>query len=624
MFSIIMPLYNKAQSVEKSIQSVLAQTECAFELIIINDGSTDKSQEIAESITDARIRVIHQDNAGVSAARNRGIQEAKYEHIAFIDADDLWTPVFLTSIQSLINQYPNAGAYATAYQFQTGSENRPARIHGLKSNPMLIDDYFAVASKGDLPVSASGICIPRSVIAQVGNFPEDQQQGEDQDLWARIALAFAIAVHPHPCVYYVLSAENRASMQHIPDQELAYSKNLQQKLDHNQVPNKMCASIARYISGHLLHLAQLNVEAGRSEIASKLLADPRSKKIYHRWMKWWLKSKITTDTSPKQPKIVHLLNDTEMGGIKSVIDSLINSRLAKDFDFRFIKINPKSWRRTAYHADVIMLHYACNWKTIPGLLMLRVMNPGARIIIQEHHYTEAFEQSVPSGSRFRNMLRLNYQLANQVVAVSKGQSRWIAKSGLLARDKLATIPQSRDISSFLQVASKNTATPLVLGAYGRFHPQKGFDLLLKAVAKLPKDRFHLLLAGDGIQNQEIKTLAEGMEQVTLCGPIDDVPAFLSHCDLIVIPSRFEPFGLVCLEAKAAGKPVLVSDIDGLPEQAEACGLSVPAEDVDALYQALISLPGKPLKLWGQHGREMVTGAWERYLDRWHGLLADQG
>lgn len=624
MFSIIMPLYNKAQSVEKSIRSVLAQTECAFELLIVNDGSTDKSPEIAESITDARIRVIHQNNAGVSAARNHGIREAKFEYLAFIDADDLWTPTFLSSIQSLISQYPNAGAYATAYQFQTGIENRPARIHGLQSNPMLMDDYFAVASRGDLPFHTSGICIPRSVIARVGYFPVDQQQGEDQDLWARIALAFSIAVHPEPCVYYVLSAENRASVQHIPDQELAYSKNLQHKLDRNQVPTELSTSIARYISGHLLHLAQLNVEAGRLNTARSLLTDPRSRTIFHRWVKWWVLSRVSDNKGSERPKIVHLLNDTDMGGIKSVIDSLINSRLAKDFDFRFTKINPKSWRRIAYHAEVIMLHYACNWKTIPGLLMLRVKNPGARIIIQEHHYSEAFEQSVPSESRFRNMLRLNYQLVNQVVAVSKGQSRWIAKSRLIPKNKLATIPQSRDISSFLHVPPKSTATPLVLGAYGRFHPQKGFDLLLKAVAKLPKGRFHLLLAGDGIQNREIRTQAEGMEQVTLCGPITDVPAFLSHCDLVVIPSRFEPFGLVCLEAKAAGKPVLVSDIDGLPEQAEACGLSVPAEDVDALYQALISLPGQPLKLWGKCGREMVSDAWELYLDRWHGLLANLG
>ncbi len=622
MFSIIMPLYNKAKEVEDGIKSVLAQTESAFELLIINDGSTDDGPRIAGSIRDSRIRIIHQDNAGVSAARNRGILEAKYDYLAFIDADDLWSPEYLATIKSLIGKYPCAGAFATAYFFQDGKRSRAARIHGLKNKPVLITDYFMVASRGDLPLMPSCTCIPRRVLRQVGMFQEDQKQGEDQDLWARIGLHYSIAVDPACCMRYMQATSNRVSVQSIPKQELPYSSLLQQQLNRGQIPAQKRASVARYIAGHLLHLAQLNLRAGRIQLARSLLADARTRIILSRWFKWWLLSYLVKENKTAKPTIIHLLNDTAMGGIKSVVDSLSQSRLAEEFEFEFVCVKPESWWRKPYEADVIMLHYACNWRTLPGLLLLRLLNPRASLLIQEHHYTASYEHTVPSVSRFRLMLRLNYRFAERVIAVSQGQGNWLAKSGVVAASKLQVIPQSRELDSFLQVKPKAAAGPIVLGAYGRFDSQKGFDLLLKAISRLPRSKFHLLLAGDGVERDELRTLAKGLAQVTFCGPVTDVPAFLERCDVIVIPSRFEPFGLVCLEAKAAGRAVLVADVDGLSEQAKGCGLTVPAEDPQALYQAMLSLPEQRLNQWGRNGRRMAAKAWGHYLARWHRLLLE--
>jgi len=90
MFSVVIPLYNKERSVKNTIESVLNQTFQDFEVIVVNDGSTDNSLEVVKSFNDERIRIINQKNSGVSSARNRGIKEAKYEWIAFLDADDLW------------------------------------------------------------------------------------------------------------------------------------------------------------------------------------------------------------------------------------------------------------------------------------------------------------------------------------------------------------------------------------------------------------------------------------------------------------------------------------------------------------------------------------------------------
>ena len=116
MISIVIPLFNKASHIKDTIESVLAQSYQNFELIIVNDGSTDNGPKIVREIKEPRILVIDQANAGVSAARNRGIDAAKGDLIAFLDADDLWNPDFLSAIMRLYQRFPWAGLYATAYR----------------------------------------------------------------------------------------------------------------------------------------------------------------------------------------------------------------------------------------------------------------------------------------------------------------------------------------------------------------------------------------------------------------------------------------------------------------------------------------------------------------------------
>ncbi|MDM8564116.1 glycosyltransferase [Candidatus Halobeggiatoa sp. HSG11] len=611
-FSVIIPLYNKVKSIKAALDSVLAQTETSFEIIVVDDGSSDGSSDIVAAIPS--IRLIRQSNAGVSAARNRGIAEAQSDYLAFLDADDYWKPDFLQHIYSLIQRYPQAGAFATAYELQQGEQRIAQPIHSLGKQALLIEDYFAVASRGNLPLTASSVCIPRTVLDKVGGFPTEQKQGEDQDLWARIGLFYPIALHPAVAVRYIVSADNRVSVNCIPQQELAFSSRLQMQLEQGQIPESKRQTVARYIAGHLVHIAQLNVRHGQTAIARRLLADPRCNLVWQRKLKWWLLSFLSW---PTKPKIVHLLNDTDMGGIKSVIDSLAASYLANDYQFEFICLKPTFWWRKPYHARIIMIHYASNWRTLPSLLCLRLCNPGAKILLQEHHYTAAFEQTVPSPSRFRQMLRLNYLLVNQVIAVSQGQAKWLAC--LLAQKKLTVIPQSRQLDSFLTVTKKTPTLPLVLGAYGRFHWQKGFDTLLEVMRRLPD--LQLRLGGNGEQESQLRELASGLSNVTFCGPLHDVPGFLQGCDVIVIPSRFEPFGLVCLEARAAGRGVVVTDVDGLPEQAKDCGLIVKADDQEALYQALHSLTEQPLQRWGENARDLSRDSWTVYLQRWQSLLS---
>src|SRR5690606_29446795 len=106
MFSVVIPLYNKERSIKQTVQSVLDQTFTDFEIVIVNDGSTDNSLQVVENIDDQRIRIINKPNGGVSSARNKGINEANFNWIAFLDGDDLWKPNHLEIIRGLIDKFP--------------------------------------------------------------------------------------------------------------------------------------------------------------------------------------------------------------------------------------------------------------------------------------------------------------------------------------------------------------------------------------------------------------------------------------------------------------------------------------------------------------------------------------
>jgi len=116
-FSIIIPLYNKAPYIERAINSVLNQSLQNFEIIVVNDGSSDGGEKIVTKIVDERLKLVSQKNAGVSAARNTGAKEAQYEYLAFLDGDDTYEPNFLSEIVKLIGNFPNAGIYGTSNSF---------------------------------------------------------------------------------------------------------------------------------------------------------------------------------------------------------------------------------------------------------------------------------------------------------------------------------------------------------------------------------------------------------------------------------------------------------------------------------------------------------------------------
>lgn len=190
LFSVIIPLYNKAPYVQKTVESVLGQTLGDYELIIIDNGSSDGSSEIVAGFTDPRIRIVRlEENVGVSNARNKGVEMATAPYIAFLDADDWWEPTFLEEMSGLIERHPDTGIYGTGYYIVKNSKRRLAPIgvdEGFVEGEI---NYCAVYAKTlCMPLTSISVAIPRAVFDESGGFKPHLKLGEDFDLWIRIAL----------------------------------------------------------------------------------------------------------------------------------------------------------------------------------------------------------------------------------------------------------------------------------------------------------------------------------------------------------------------------------------------------------------------------------------------------
>lgn len=207
MISVVIPLYNKAGQVARTLRSVLEQTFDRFEVVIVDDGSTDGSADEARNVHDERIRLVSQRNAGVSAARNRGIDEARYDLIAFLDADDEWKPTYLETQYNLYRKYPDCSVFACNYEFRDADGRvKPTILRKLPfaGEDGILSNYFEVASCSHPPLWTSAVMVRRQALQAVGGFPVGVRSGEDLLTWARLAVTGKIAFSRRPSVTFMV------------------------------------------------------------------------------------------------------------------------------------------------------------------------------------------------------------------------------------------------------------------------------------------------------------------------------------------------------------------------------------------------------------------------------------
>jgi hypothetical protein len=180
LFSIIIPTYNRLFSVKETLASVFAQTFTDYEIIFVDDGSTDGTVDFVQSL-DSSIKVIRQKNRGPGAARNRGVQEARGQYIAFLDSDDLWFPWTLATYHELIQQHPSSLICAAITEFDE-------KLPEMEQKPITIQcfsDYFATANDYGF-VGSGALVVKRSVFEAAKGFEEKMIVIEDHDFFMRV------------------------------------------------------------------------------------------------------------------------------------------------------------------------------------------------------------------------------------------------------------------------------------------------------------------------------------------------------------------------------------------------------------------------------------------------------
>jgi len=288
--SVVISLYNKQPYVERAVASVLQSGYPVHEVIVVDDGSTDDGPQRVSAMGDPRVRVIKQPNAGVSAARNRGISEATGDYVAFLDADDYWTPEYLPAIADLIARFPQCGLYATHfYYFRDDGFRQVPRLWGIKAGarPQRIERFFEIWSHAIFFCTCS-VVIPMRILRDFGiRFPEGEQHGEDLDVWFRVAERWPIGYVARPLVGYRLGVSGSLASS-FADDFLPSFERLATRYRSNAIPPHHRKGVSRTLCVGRLVIARHLLLKGQRRRAIKLLYDPGCLRLPRFWLRLFL------------------------------------------------------------------------------------------------------------------------------------------------------------------------------------------------------------------------------------------------------------------------------------------------------------------------------------------------
>jgi D-inositol-3-phosphate glycosyltransferase len=321
--------------------------------------------------------------------------------------------------------------------------------------------------------------------------------------------------------------------------------------------------------------------------------------------------------------VVHIVDDASWGGVNRLLACFedATTHLVKD-QHRILRIERGMRTAPMIEADVIVSHMSICWKNLPFFSSLRAAHPEIPLIHVEHSYSERFVAlKVDNRNRFEDLMRLSYGLFDKVVAVSSPQTSWLKRRGFALPDQLVTISSCVSLKGFEAVAEQRPTGILTVGAIGRFHEQKGFDILIDAwVAAAPKN-VRLLLVGDGPDKQKLAEKAKDKHQILFLPQTAEPAVAMAMCDIIAMPSRWEPYGLVALEAMAAKRPIMCANIDGLKEHIENGAISVAENTVAGWAQLIDTLGSRAIVAQLPTGHGHVKAEWT-FMNNWNKLVQE--
>lgn len=281
MFSVIMPAYNAERFIDTAVNSVLMQTHGDFELIIVDDGSKDKTQEKILKHKDERIKYVRQQNSGVSAARNKGILESRGEFVCFLDSDDEWKSNHLEVLVSLIERYSHCGMFITGYdiRFNNGRLIHKSEqiLKGVPEQQFVSDNAFGVLIKNGYFFNTNCVCCRKEVFDKIGLFETGVRNGEDDDMWYRIFAYYSVAVSKKITTVYDRS-NCGATANRLEVFEPFFMSRVEGILKSSDVPEERKESISLWVERNKLSRVRQYILFGKKLKALKLLRSVPFKK----------------------------------------------------------------------------------------------------------------------------------------------------------------------------------------------------------------------------------------------------------------------------------------------------------------------------------------------------------
>lgn len=291
--SVIIPAYNAERTILETIESVQQQTFSDLEIIVINDGSTDKTLDLLYGVKDKRLQIFSYKNGGVSTARNRGISHATGEFIAFLDADDLWTPDKLELQLDALRQYPEAGvAYSwTYFMFEEEGRSYVENSHSFEGNvyaDLLLINFLH---------SGSNPLIRKQAIDSVGEFDYTLIQSEDWDYWLRLAAKWRFTLVPKPQILYRQRLDSASNSLEVAEKSFLISTDKAFSTapsDLQHLKNKRLAWGYKYLAQQRLKNSKSSVsevERAGQKLWMAICLHPQSllEEYTQNLIKWWIK-----------------------------------------------------------------------------------------------------------------------------------------------------------------------------------------------------------------------------------------------------------------------------------------------------------------------------------------------
>jgi D-inositol-3-phosphate glycosyltransferase len=318
--------------------------------------------------------------------------------------------------------------------------------------------------------------------------------------------------------------------------------------------------------------------------------------------------------------IAHLVDDASWGGVNRLLDCLTNASFGLVHDeHQVFRVSRGTKTIPALDANVIVSHMSVCWKNVPFFSALRSAYPETPLVHVEHSYSESYVAlNVNSRDRFSDLLNFSYSLFDRVVAVSHPQNEWLSRRGYCQPDQLVTISSCVNLTPFERIANQIPEGQVTVGAIGRFHEQKGFDILVDAFANHLPSEIQLHLIGDGPEKERLVQKAKGRANIKFIEKTSSPAEAMANCDIVAMPSRWEPYGLVAIEAMTALRPLFCSNVDGLKEHIANGAIVVAENTVSGWVRELEKLTDRRVIHNLPRGLGTANAEWN-FIHSWNAL-----